>query len=202
MKNVILVLVFIAIASTSAFAQIQPTPAKTAEMKQRGPCSDPWITWAHLDATAGIYDPVGFGSYAECNPKFYNNGSWSNYTELYNAVKEYRKSLADAGMSWKMAVQPNGTIAFYTDVDRAKYGVIAKDLKLVNGKLVGNDGASLKGVSLIGQDGSTLVAAGGGNLVAAGGGNMVAAGGGNFTLQAGEKKRIKIGKSTYLVIRK
>jgi hypothetical protein len=197
MKNVILVLIFLAIATTSAFAQIQPTPAKTAEMKQRGPCSDPWITWAHLDATAGIYDPVGFGTYGECNPKFYNNGSWSNYTDLYNAVREYRSSLSQAGVSWNRVAQPNGTIAFYANVGGEKFGVIGKGMRIQNGKLIGNDSAGL-----VGNDGASLVAAGGGNMVAAGGGNMVAAGGGNFTLQSGEKKRIKIGKSTYLVIRK
>lgn len=173
MKKILLVITFIIIGSSAVFAQIQPDARKTDEMRQRGPCSDPWITWAHLDASASIYDAVGFGSYGECNPKLYNNGSWANYTELYNAVREYRKSLQSAGINWQRVVQPNKTIAFYMTVDGEKYGLIGKGLEIKNG-----------------------------NLVAAGGGNVVPTGGGSYTLQSGEKKRIKIGKNTYLVVKK
>lgn len=196
MKKIFLSLVLVVMGLTSVFAQIQPTSAKTDEMRKRGPCNDPWITWAYLDVTAGIYDPVGFGNYGQCNPKWYNNGSWSNYTELYNAVKEYRSSLSGAGINWARQVQPNGTIAFYATVDGVKYGVIGKGMIIKDGKLIGNDSAGL-----VGNDGASLVAAGGGNMVAAGGGNMVAAGGGNFQLMSGAKKRIKVGTNTYLIIK-
>lgn len=205
MKKVLLLFAFIIIGSASVFAQIQPDARKTEEMKQRGPCRDPWITWAHLDASASIYDAVGFGDYGECNPKLYNNGSWANYTELYNAVREYRKSLQSAGVSWQRVAQPNGTIAFFATIDGEKYGVIGKGLEIKNGKLVAAGGGNLVaagGGNLVGNDGASLVAAGGGNLVAAGGGNVVPTGGGSYTLQSGEKKRIKIGKNTYLVVKK
>lgn len=185
------------IGATSIFAQNPPTQSRTEELKKIGPCRDAWITYAYHDLTAGIYDPIGFQDYGQCNPKWYNNGSWSNYTELYNAVKEYRNSLSQNGISYSRISQPNGTIAFVANVGGEKFGTIAKGLAIKNGKLIGLDGATL-----VGNDGASMVAAGGGNMVAAGAGNMVAAGGGNFTLQAGETKRIKVGKNTYLVIKK
>ncbi|MEK7723578.1 MAG: hypothetical protein AAB336_04465 [Acidobacteriota bacterium] len=208
MKNIRLTTLLIGlliIGVSSTFAQIQPTQAKTDEMRKNGPCSDPWISWAYIDVSAGTDSVVGFGSYAQCNPKWYNNGSWNNYTELYNAVKEYRRSLSQAGISWNRIAQPNGTIAFIATVDGEKFGAIGKGLAIKDGKLIGTDSAGL-----VGNDGASMVAAGGGNMVAAGGGNMVAAGGGNvvptaggrYTLLSGERKRIKVGKNTYLVIKK
>lgn len=205
MKKIFLSLAFITIGLTSVFAQIQPDAKKTAEMKQRGPCRDPWISWAYLDLTAGIYDAVGFGDYGQCNPKWYNNGSWSSYTDLYNAVKEYRSSLSQNGITWSRIPQSDGTIAFVANVGGEKYGAIAKGLAIKDGKLVAAGGGNLVaagGGNLVGNDGASLVAAGGGNLVAAGGGNVVPTAGGSFQLQSGEKKRIKVGKNTYLVIKK
>jgi hypothetical protein len=197
MKKIFLVLGFIAIGLTSAFAQIQPDQARTDKYRKEGPCSDPWISWAHIDASGGTDSAVGFGTYAQCNPKWYNNGSWSNYTELYNAVREYRNSLYQAGITWSRVPQSDGTIAFVTTIDGQKFGAIAKGLAIKDGKLVAAGGGNL-----VGNDGASLVAAGGGNLVAAGGGNVVPTAGGSFQLQSGEKKRIKIGKNTYLVVKK
>lgn len=205
MKRIFLSLVFIAIGLTSAFAQIQPDQARTDKYRKEGPCSDPWISWAHVDASAGTDSAVGFGTYAQCNPKWYNNGSWSNYTELYNAVREYRNSLYQAGIKWSRVPQSDGTIAFVTTIDGQKFGAIAKGLAIKDGKLVAAGGGNLVaagGGNLVGNDGASLVAAGGGNLVAAGGGNVVPTAGGSFSLQSGEKKRVKVGKNTYLVVKK
>jgi uncharacterized repeat protein (TIGR01451 family) len=68
--------------------------------------------------------------------------------------------------------------------------LIGQDGSTLTGSyLIGNDGSTFTSISdlvaagggkLIGNDGSTLVAAGGGNLVAAGGGNIVAAGAGHL----------------------
>lgn len=201
MKKIILSLAFITIGLTSAFAQIQPDAKRTEDYRKKGPCSDPWISWAHIDASAGTDSAQGYGTYGQCNPKWYNNGSWSNYTELFNAVREYRNSLSQAGIAYKTKFNTDGSAVFYATIDGQAYGTVVKGLRKGTGgkvfDLIGNDSGGL-----VGNDGASLVAAGGGNLVAAGGGNLVAAGGGNFSLQAGEKKRIKVGKNTYLVIKK
>ncbi len=183
--------------SVPALAQIQPTQARTDEMRRQGPCRDPWISWAYIDASAGTAAATGFGDTAQCNPRWYNNGSWSSYIELYNAVRDYRNSLYNAGLTWQTQPQSNGTIAFFVTVDGVKYGAVGRGMVLQGGKLIGTDSAGL-----VGNDGASLVAAGGGNLVAAGGGNMVAAGGMNYQLQAGEARRIRVGPNTYMVIRR
>ena len=188
MKKLLLAFGIIVMGATPALAQIQPSQAKTDEMRRRGPCRDPWITWAHLDATASTSDVIGFGDYGQCNPKWYNSGSWNNYTELYNAVVEYRNSLYRSGITWQRQSLPDGTIAFFANVDGAKYGAIGKGMVLQGDKLIGTDSAGL-----VGNDGASL---------AAGGGNMVAAGSLNLQLQAGEIRRIRVGRNTYMVIRR
>ncbi len=198
MKNLALLgVAALLLTGAPALAQMQPTQAQTDQMRRQGPCRDPWISWAYVDASSGTEDAKGFSDAAQCNPRWYNNGSWSSYTELYNAVKDYRNSLYNAGLSWQRMVQPNGTIAFFVAIDGVKYGAIGRGMVLQGGKLLGTDSGGL-----VGNDGASMVAAGGGNMVAAGGGNMVAAGGGNFQLQAGETRRIKVGRSTYMVIRR
>ena len=197
MKKILLTLGLIVMGATPALAQIQPSQAKTDEMRSKGPCRDPWISWAYQDASGSGTEAMGFGDFAQCNPKWYNNGSWNNYTELYNAVVEYRNSLYRSGITWQRQSLPDGTIAFFANVDSAKYGAIGKGMKLDGDRLIGTDSAGL-----VGNDGASLVAAGGGNLVAAGGGNMVAAGSLNQQLLAGAIRRIRVGRNTYMVIRR
>lgn len=187
-------------AAAGTAAQIQPTAAKTAEMRQKGPCNDPWISWAYIDASAGTAEAAGFGSYGQCNPAWYNNGTWNNYTELYNAVREYRNSLYRAGISYTTKTQSNGTKVHFATIDGMMFGVIQQ-----GNSLVGNDGASLISnqaglISNASSDGhGGIVAAGAGNLQAP---RVVPTAGGSYSLKAGEQKRIKVGPNTYLVIKK
>lgn len=184
MKKIFLAISFMAICLVPVLAQIQPDQARTDKFRREGPCSDPWITWAYIDASAGTVGVVGFGNSGECNKMLYNNGSWNNYTDLYNSVRQYRNNMSSAGLNWVKKAQRDGSVAYYVTIDGVKFGSIFK-----NGYLVGNDGASLIGndsAGLVGNDGSTLQA-------------MAA---NSYGLNSTSiKKRIKIGPNTYLVIK-
>lgn len=194
MKNIKLITAVIGLVLVVAggvFAQIQPTAAKTEEMRRSGPCSDPWISWAHIDASAGTDAAHGVGNSTQCNPAWYANGYWANYTDLYNAVKEYRNSLARAGIRYVTKFQRDGTRVDYATIEGVMFGAISK-----NGRLIGLDGGTLVsdlGSGLLSDLGSGLIS----NAA-----RVVPTAGGSYSLQAGEKKRVKVGPNTYLVVRK
>ena len=61
----------------------------TPKYRSQGPCSDPWITIAINDVFGNTRKIQGGGETGECNKSLYNGGTWSNYAELYKAVKTY-----------------------------------------------------------------------------------------------------------------
>ena len=191
MKNIkfmTAVISMVLVVAGGVFAQIQPTPEITAKYQRSGPCRDPWISYAHADVSAHTDSVHGVGDSGQCNKYWYNNGSWSNYTELYNAVREYRNSLARSCVSYATKFQRDGTRVDYAVIDGTMFGTISK-----NGNLIGNDGGTLLsdlGSGLIGNDGSTLAA------------RVLPTAGGSYGLQSGEKKRVKVGPNTYLVVKK
>jgi hypothetical protein len=127
-----------------------PDQTTTNVWKQKGPCSDPWLSIA-LEAVYGRAESW------RCKVQLYNNGNWRDYNELIHAVAKV-KNYPTIDMSKIKAVQ--------IDADTIK-------LSSNNGVAIGQVEAGQITVSLP----PNLVAA---NMVAAGGGNMVAAGGGNL----------------------
>ena len=158
-----------AILLTSAAANAQrPNPSQQEfdKYKSQGPCSDPWVTIAVIQARAGTREPYGLASSGECDPNLYGN-NWSNFNELFNIVEGTLNDMDRQREKFQVAFDP--------DIRGTSYVVRLKDGNIISKAAVAN--------SLIGLDGGTLksmmnrmVAAGAGNMVAAGAGNMVAAG--------------------------
>jgi hypothetical protein len=112
---------------------------------------DPWI----FDAYREIYSrqPNAF----ELNIKNYNNGSWNNYEELKNYIKEYQASLSNQKMVIKTAVinKDKSLAGFFYNGKQIAASVVTHQ----GGNLIGMDGASLIGNdagSLVGPDGGTI----------------------------------------------
>jgi hypothetical protein len=163
-----------------------PALGLLAPLAAQAQCRDPWLNQIYRQ----LYNraPVGQGESCECNIKLYNNGSWANYQELTNFVKQ----LQQTGLRFGYAPLGNNTV-----------------MAVAQGNLI-------QAVSVLDANGN-LVAAGGGNLVAAGGGNLVAAGGGNLTglraatpgfgfgsgysVQSGEKRRLPTSGKGAIVIK-
>lgn len=139
-------------SSKSSYADPDGTTSQIH--KQRGPCSDPWVTIALIN----VY---GKAESSRCNIKLYNGGNWRNFNELQHAV-------AKAGNFPTVDVSQIKA----TKVDSDTISVASK-----NGVPLGQFDNGRLTVSLP----PNMVAAGGGNMVAAGAGNMVAAGAGNLT---------------------
>lgn len=110
-------------------AQLPPSVVEqlTPKYRSQGPCSDPWITIAINDVFANTKRIQGVGETGECNKYQYNFGTWSNYAELYKAVKNAQRWVnnpcADARISWglwnetAMMQKPQGGV----DCDPANY---------------------------------------------------------------------------------
>jgi len=107
-----------------------PDETTTRVTKQRGPCSDPWVTMA----LTRVYGAADAG---KCDAKLYNGGSWGSYNELIHAVALTLPLTAKAINDFQINLYRSGTL----------FAVLANERYY----LVGNDGASL-----IGNDGSTL----------------------------------------------
>jgi hypothetical protein len=151
-------------ASTSAFAQRNPTDAESNAFRNK-PCRDPWLSIALINEYGR--DVAGSGDADACAPKLYNGGQWNNYADLVRYVRDSHNAFTSAGLS--LVVQGG-----------------APALKVSNVQLAKDAGIS---DAIMGK----VVAAGAGNVVAAGAGNVVAAGGGNFSLQSATEYHIKIG---------
>jgi hypothetical protein len=157
MKKAILFFAFLAITGSSLFAQ-QTT-------------GDLWIKKIYNDTWGR--DPVGI----EWNIYNYKNGAWKNYTELMNAIYDWRKSMNTTGISFKYSAQTINT-------NKVLIGVFQNGTQ-IGVSLISNDGASIVasgGGNIISTNGAGIVASGGGNIVASGGGNIVASGGGNISI--------------------
>lgn len=116
---------------------------------------DPWIHQAYVEMYRR--QPTAW----ELNIYNYNNGSWSNYNELKQYIRDYHASLSKAGLS-----------------------INTKDISggqtLVGFNLTGKQVA----LDLVSTSDGKVIAAGGANVVAAGGANVVAAGGANLQVNA------------------
>lgn len=143
-----------------------PDQTTTNVWRQKGPCSDPWVSIA-LEAVYGRAES------GRCNVKLYNGGNWRDYNELVQAVAKVKN---------------------YPTIDLSQIRVTKVDEDTIS--LVSKNGVNLGSFdngrltvslppNLVAAGGGNLVAAGGGNLVAAGGGNLVAAGGGNLVAAGG-----------------
>lgn len=64
---------------------VRPNPSDTevAQWRQRGPCSDPWVSKAVTEVKGRV---DGYAYQGDCRTTLYNNGSWSNYDQLYRYV--------------------------------------------------------------------------------------------------------------------
>lgn len=139
---------------TDVSAQYRPNPTQqqTDEWRRKGPCRDPWVSMAITQATGGTRYANGYGDYAECDPKWYNNGSWSSYDELYKAVEEAQRSWWQAGYEWKTSFLSNNRVGFYMADRNDRGGVV--DGVLLKGVVPGDSNSVLK---LVGNDGASLI---------------------------------------------
>lgn len=149
MKRIFVIAAGIAALCSTASAAPSATFENVAVQKMAG---DPWIYQVYKE----LYNrqPTAW----ELNINNYNNGSWNNYAELKQYVKDYQASLSKAAMQINVALAPK-------DKSASEVGI----------NLNGNQIA----VALISNADGHVITSGGANVVAAGGGNVVAAGGGN-----------------------
>lgn len=151
----------------------------------QGPCKDPWIGRAVIEASAGTASAqTSTGEDGDCDISKYKNGNWRNYPDLVEGIRERRNQMYRMNREWEAYTFRVGGVGYKS---LALMDTIARKPIILS--LVGNDGASLIGTDSAGMQPiiAKMVAAGGGNMVAAGGGNlkslvrMVAAGGGNIS---------------------
>jgi hypothetical protein len=134
----------------------------------------------------------------------YNSGTWANYNELKNFIKEYQATVSSQKIVVTNTVLSGGKVGvlFNQGGKPLAVNLISQD----GGGLVASGGGNLR---LPAADVSKLVASGGGNLVASGGGNLVASGGGNIagvgfgsnygTLAVGAKRIPVSGKGAWII---
>ncbi len=176
--------VLIAGGAFNVKAQTNPTQAQTDEWRRRGPCNDPWVSFAVSGfGYAGIYlAQTSNGADGECDISQYNGGRWNSFAELVQGMDRARRDMGSRGISWEGYKIGNSRAVFLVDnSSRILWGSLVAS---GGGNLISQDGGSLRTVI------AKLVASGGGNLVASGGGNLVlkdliasglvASGGGNL----------------------
>lgn len=169
---------------------------------------DPWITAIYKQ----LYNRQP--SSAECNIQNYNNGSWSNYQQLTDYIKNYQSSRSGAKLSpsmvtgdpWIMEIyqklygrRPNSfelNIKMYNNGSWSSYEQLSGYIQQFQ-KSLSDQGVSLETALLnetynlvaIKKDGKYIAANilenKGGSVVASGGGNVIAAGGGNVIAAGG-----------------
>lgn len=135
----------------------------------------------------------------EIQIKLYNNGSWKDYNQLKQYVKDYQASLSSNSLS--------------VSVTAIKSSPNAAALINQNGKTIAADLISQDGNGIVAQGGGNLVNTNGSNLKDVNGNNIVAQGGGNLRdipgaslgsnrqLMAGDKKIIKTSGQGAIIIR-
>lgn len=169
---------------------------------------DPWITAIYKQ----LYNRQP--SSAECNIQNYNNGSWSNYQQLTDYIKNYQSSRSGTKLSpsmvtgdpWIMEIyqksygrRPNSfelNIKMYNNGSWSSYeqlsGYIQQFQKSLSDQgIVIETGMIDEKYNLVAvkKDGEYIAAVmlenKGGNVVAGGGGNIIAASGGNVIAAGG-----------------
>lgn len=165
--------VLILLFSAPANAQRQMTP-KELQFYTNNPCSNPSISWALWNESAGFTRPTGgIGNAGDCDPS--NYGSWQTPPQLESNLRAYRQLMARQGLTLRVLQGRDGNA--YVAISRPE-GIV---LGINAGRLVASGGGNL--VASGGGNfvpAATLVASGGGNIIAAGAGNIIAAGAGNF----------------------
>jgi hypothetical protein len=96
-------------------------------------------------------------------------GSWNNYRELKNYVKEYQETMNKNGLTTKTAAIGDKSLVAFDMV----------------GKTVAVDLVSNTGGNIIAAGGNNVKAAVGGLIIAGGAGNIISGGAGNFSSLAG-----------------
>jgi hypothetical protein len=151
-----------------------------SKVEVAGTCKDPLITQAYKDSAGLGRTPEGWGTKGECNPKLYNNGSWSSYNQLRDLIKEVKAALVLMAFRPEIVVIPGrnpATTSNALGITFISDGKIKPEVKLVGqdgGTLIGNDVAGL-----VGNDGAGVVPRGGEILKIAENAGTVAAGAGN-----------------------
>lgn len=177
-QNIATAVVVLSFAGTAAAQSYSPSSTyanpetETAnQARQRGPCSDPWVTLA-LERVYGRADQ------AKCNASLYNGGRWDSYNTLIHAVAKAKSSGGGSTASlptidlskikYQCSTQDNCTV-FSNEGDKVgtldngnfRAEVPPKMVAAGGGNLIGMDGATL-----IGNDAGSMVAAGSLNLIA------------------------------------
>lgn len=133
------------LTSTPAAAQANPNAAETQAARNRGPCSDPWVTLALESVYGRVPDR------RHCAIGLYANGSWNSYSQLVGEVRLHRYTFG--------AVKIGGTGPL---AGKFALGIFSR------GSLVAAGGENLVAAgagNLVGNDGASMVAAGAGNIV-------------------------------------
>lgn len=105
----------------------------------------------------------------ELNISNYNGGSWKNYDELKNYVKQFQTALSKKNLEIKTAGWANNNVLVGFFID---------------GKQVAVNVVSAGGGNVVSAGGANVVSAGGANVVSAGGANVVSAGGANILVNS------------------
>jgi hypothetical protein len=116
---------------------------------------DPWIFQVYVE----LYNRIP--NAWELNAQNYNKGSWSNYGNLKEYIKQYNTAMSQNGIKTIAGKVNNSDAIVFADNNN-----------------------NVLGVDLVSLDGGNVIAAGGANVVSAGGANVVAAGGANFRISA------------------
>jgi hypothetical protein len=107
--------------------------------------ADPWIIQAYKEMYGR--QPTTW----ELNIKNYNLGSWNNYPQLKEYIKEYQNSMQSNGYTVSVTALANNQskVTFLQNGTAVAVGLIGNDA----GSLIGNDAGSL-----VGNDGASLAA--------------------------------------------
>lgn len=171
MKKTVILIFILTILGLKLFAQVT---------------GDPWIKKVYNDTWHR--DPVGI----EWNIKNYAGAAWKNYNELYAAVIQYQKNMADQGITFRTSASKFNNcylVCLYQNNNLSAASVISTN----GGGIVASGGGNI-----VASGGGNIVASGGGNIVASGGGNIVASGGGNIVPRI-DTKGFTVGASYHLL---
>ncbi|WP_162910742.1 hypothetical protein [Hymenobacter oligotrophus] len=164
MKHLFLTLLAL---STIGYAAAQGNPSSAqAEAARNNPCTDPWINiaWQQLSSR-----PNGEQGVCDCDPRNYNNGSWSNFAELLGYVRQYRSS----AVRLNYAKMQDGSYVVQAIYNNAPLGIVRVDAQgrtLASGGSavaaggLGTLGASSRNHRTATSNGSFMVGVGGQQL--------------------------------------
>lgn len=122
-------------------------------------CRDPWITIAINELYGGTGKINGIGDFGECNIYWYNNGSWSNYAELYRAVKQAFDNQRAAGLVITKQTVGNGNYKITTSLSSRPDFTATQIISHDGGTLITSDGAGItmkQGSNILTNNGGTF----------------------------------------------